>query len=72
MAIHETTIIKLRNLPESLVQEVDQFIESLMHRQPKTEKSSVSAYDLTKQWLGCAELPSDLSHNPKHMEGYGQ
>jgi hypothetical protein len=72
MTIYETTITKLQKLPESLVQEVNQFIESLTKRQTKTEKSTVSAYDLSKQWLGCTDLPSDLSHNQKYMEGYGK
>ena len=72
MTIYEATITKLQKLPESLVQEVNQFIESLTKRQTQGEKSTISAYDLSQQWLGCADLPSDLSHNKKYMEGYGK
>jgi len=72
MTIYEATITKLQKLPESLVQEVNQFIESLNKRHNQAKNSPVSAYDLSKQWLGCADLPSDLSHNKKHMEGYGK
>ncbi len=60
---------KLQKFSKSLVQEVNQFIESLTTLQTKTEKSTVSAYDLCKQWLSYADLPSDLSHNKKRMEG---
>lgn len=42
-------------MPESLVQEVNQFIESLTKRQIKTERAIVSVYDLRKQWLGCTD-----------------
>jgi Protein of unknown function (DUF2281) len=72
MTIYESTITKLQKLPDSLLQEVNQFIESLTKRHSTTEKLTVSAYDLSKQWLGCAELPSDLSQNKKYMEGYGK
>ena len=72
MTIYEATITKLQKLPESLIQEVNQFIESLTKRQTQTEQPTISAYDLSKQWLGCADLPSDLSHNKKYMEGYGK
>lgn len=63
MTIYEATITKLQKLPESLVQEVNQFIESLTKHQTQGGKSTVSAYDLSKQWLGCSDLPSDLSQN---------
>ena len=72
MTIYESTITKLQKLPESLVQEVNQFIESLTNRQTKTEKLPISAYDLSKQWLGFADLPSDLSHNKRNMEFSGK
>ena len=72
MTIYEATITKLQKLPESLIQEVNQFIESLTKRQAQTEQPTISAYDLSKQWLGCADLPPDLSHNKKYMEGYGK
>uniref|UniRef100_UPI003CC1BE3A DUF2281 domain-containing protein n=1 Tax=Tumidithrix helvetica TaxID=3457545 RepID=UPI003CC1BE3A len=72
MTIYEETITKLQKLPESLLQEVNQFIESLAKRQSKTKQPTVSAYELSKQWLGCADLPPDLSHNKKHLEGYGK
>ncbi|WP_055074009.1 DUF2281 domain-containing protein [Pseudanabaena sp. 'Roaring Creek'] len=72
MTIYEATITKLQKLPESLVQEVNQFIESLAKRQSQTEQTPIFAYDLSKQWLGCAELPPDLSQNKKYMEGYGK
>ena len=39
MIIYESTITKLQKLPESLIQEVNQFIESLTKRQIKTESS---------------------------------
>lgn len=36
-------------------------------------ESQASAYKLSKQWIGCAgDLPEDLSHNKKYMEGYGR
>lgn len=72
MTIYEATITKLQKLPESLLQEVNQFIESLTKRHSITEQPTVSAYDLSKQWLGCADLPRDLSQNKKYMEGYGK
>lgn len=73
MTIHESTIAKLQNLPEPMVVEVDRFIESLINQKTTSVKPEVSAYELTKQWIGCADdLPEDLSHNKKYMEGYGQ
>ncbi|WP_082429380.1 DUF2281 domain-containing protein [Pseudanabaena sp. 'Roaring Creek'] len=47
---------KLQKLPESLVQEVNQFIESLTKRQTQEEKSTLSAYDLSKQYLSIATI----------------
>ena len=31
-----------------------------------------SCLDLAGDLAGCLEGPGDLSHNPKHMEGYGR
>jgi len=36
------------------------------------QETTVTAYDLAKDLLGCGEGPSDLSTNKKYMEGYGR
>lgn len=63
MTIYESSITKLQKPLDSLLQEVNQFIESLTKRHSITEQPTVSAYDLSKQWLGCTELLPDLSQD---------
>ncbi len=39
----------------------------------KKQLEGLSFYDLAKDLIGCVDSGiSDLAHNPKHMEGYGQ
>ena len=44
----------------------------LQHLEQKTLGQPTSFYELTKHLAGSVDGPSDLAHNKKHMEGFGQ
>lgn len=76
----------VKHLPEQDAAEVLDFVEFLAKRrrvaleesrdkepvQPP-QSAAPSFYDLTKEFCGCIEGgPSDVSTNPKYMEGFGE
>ena len=46
---------------------IERFLENGL-----AELRPISALELAGDLAGCAEGPSDLSTNPKYMEGYGK
>lgn len=44
-------------------------LESQLRGAPSS--SAATAYDLVKKLKGCLTGPTDLSTNPKHLEGFG-
>ena len=47
--------------------------ESVTASAESTEQSQPSFYDLTKEFCGCIKGgPTDLSTNPRYLEGFGE
>ena len=49
---------------------VREALEQMLNGKPPAQ--SISVHDLVKDLAGCVDGPSDLSTNPKYMEGYGR
>jgi hypothetical protein len=74
--VEQQIVEQLRLLPSDRQQQVLHFVESLqtdkMRERPvEGWQPGMSALDVSRDWVGCVEGPSDLSTNPKYMEGFG-
>lgn len=53
MTLREATIAKLQQLPEPLLEQVSDFIDSLAHHQPSHRNDD--NYDISTEWAGWFE-----------------
>ncbi|MDZ7288860.1 MAG: type II toxin-antitoxin system VapB family antitoxin [candidate division KSB1 bacterium] len=60
----------LKSRQEILSHALQIFLQHL--EQKKLSGQPKSFYELTKHLAGSVDGPSDLAHNKKHMEGFGQ
>ena len=59
----------LKKKEEVLSQALRIYVE---HLEKPANNGSPSFYELTKHLAGSVRGPSDLAHNKKHMQGFGQ
>jgi hypothetical protein len=74
--VEQQIVEQLRLLPSDRQQQVLHFVESLLtdkmrERPVEGWQPGMSVLDVSRDWVGCVEGPSDLSTNPKYMEGFG-
>jgi len=82
MTTLEIAISKLKQLPLQQRSEVINFIEFLEFKIGKlnqndsitlTQPSQIPFTEATKDFIGCLDSNlEDLSHNPDHMQGFGE
>jgi hypothetical protein len=63
------TLSGLRTKQDILSSALKHYLEYLKRNGAKTEKSF---YELTKHLAGSIEGPTDLAHNKKYLQGFGQ
>jgi hypothetical protein len=59
---------RARRTTKSVV--VREILESELSR--RSARKQVRAYDLVRHLIGCLSGPRDLSHDRRHLEGFGE
>lgn len=68
MTMRETTIAKLQQLPESLLQEVSDFIDRLTHRQQNSSAIGSPEDELAEAWAQWFESVDRLEDTPTETD----
>lgn len=64
MTIRETAVTKLRQLPDSLLQQVSDFIDFLIYRQQRSAVTDDQQHELTQAWTRWFESVDYLEVTP--------
>ena len=67
MTIRETTIAKLQQLPEPLLQEVNDFIDFVTHKHQSRTANGKSQSDTAEAWARCFESVERLEITPTEL-----
>ena len=72
--VPEDLDIKLNAVAEKRRESKSAIIRAALDHLVKSSETSTpnSCLDLAKDLIGCVDGPIDLSHNRKHLKGYGQ